>query len=49
MPNMVSLVVLKVLSTLTHSRNFNYLPSVIVMNPQVSTVRRKLFWNPRNR
>jgi hypothetical protein len=45
---MVTFVVLKVLATLTHSRNFNYLPTIIVTKPQVFTVRRKLFWNPGN-
>jgi len=45
---MVTLVVLKVRATLPHSRNFNYLPAIIVAKPQVFTVRRKLFWNPSN-
>jgi hypothetical protein len=45
---MVSLVVVKVLAALTHRRNFDYLPAVIVTNPQVSAGRRQRFWNPGN-
>jgi hypothetical protein len=46
MSHIVTLVVLKVLATLTHGRSFNYLPSVIVMNAQVFASRRQFFWNP---
>jgi hypothetical protein len=46
--HMVSLVVVKVLAALTHRRNFDYLPAVIVTNPQVSAGRRQRFWNPGN-
>jgi hypothetical protein len=46
--HMVSLVVVKVLAALTHRRNFDYLPAVIVTNPQVFAGRRQRFWNPGN-